>query len=167
MRVRPAEPSDAAAIAAVHVAGWEGAYRGMVPDEAFEQRTLARRTALWEELLGGSGDPVTNRPPWVAVAERTGTTIGFISLGAPGGRAIEITALYVDPSAWRGGAGTALMDAALAESARTGAAAVTLWVLEPNTRARAFYERCGFADDGERQREDDGWPLELRMRRAL
>lgn len=177
MRVRRAEAADAAAIAAVHVAGWEGAYRGMVPDAALERRTEARQTELWEELLGGIGDPVDGRRPWVALAERGdgrhARVIGFIALNVPsrdadaGPLTAEVAALYVEPTEWRRGAGRGMMDAALAEAAERGCAAVTLWVLEPNRRARAFYERCGFAEDGARQTPGEGWPVELRMRCAL
>jgi ribosomal protein S18 acetylase RimI-like enzyme len=170
--VRPADLSDAAAIAAVHVAGWEGAYRGMVPDAEIDRRTVAWRTAMWEELLGPAGDPAGGGPPWVALAlalafaEEDESAIGFVSLGVSQGEA-EITALYVVPACWRRGAGSALMHAALAEAATRGCAEISLWVLEPNLRARAFYERCGFADDGGRQTDHEGWPVELRMRRRL
>jgi GNAT superfamily N-acetyltransferase len=167
--VRPADLSDARAIAAVHVAGWEGAYRGMVPDAEIDRRTVAWRTAMWQELLGPGGDPVDGDRPWVAVAERDGAALGFASMSIRRAdpRDAEITALYVEPSAWRRGAGGALMKAALAEAAGRGCAEVTLWVLEPNLGARAFYERCGFADDGGRQTDRGGWPVEMRMRRGL
>lgn len=111
--------------------------------------------------------------PWVAVAERGTAPIGFASLSLPSRdddadeRTAEISALYVEPAEWRGGAGTALMQATFAEAARRGGADVTLWVFESNVRARAFYEGCGFTDDGSRQTAGDGWPVELRMRRAV
>jgi ribosomal protein S18 acetylase RimI-like enzyme len=173
IRVRAATVADASAVAAVHVSSWEGAYRGMIPDEWLDRRTVARQTAIWEELLGGVGDPVDGRLPWAAVAEDGDTLIGFVSLNVPSrdadadARTAEISALYVEPGQWRRGAGTALIDAALAEASARGCTGVTLWVLEPNARARAFYERCGFADDGGRQTMGDSGPGELRMRRGL
>jgi len=173
IRVRAGTVVDASGIAAIHVSSWEGAYRGMIPDEWLDRRSAARQTAIWEELLGGVGDPVDGRLPWVAVAEDGDAVIGFVSVSVPSRdedadeRTAEISALYVEPDRWRRGAGTALVDAALAEAARRGCVDATLWVLEPNARARAFYERCGFADDGGRQSRDDGWPGELRMRRGL
>jgi len=163
IRVRTAHLADAPAIAAIHVCAWERAYRGMVPDAEIDRRTLAWRTSMWKEILNGTVD---DRRPWVAVAERDGATIGFVSLGAARDGSIEITALYVDPDAWRDRAGTALMAAALDQATGRGCAGVTLWVLEPNLRARAFYAGCGFADDGGRRTEGDGWPVELRLRRA-
>jgi ribosomal protein S18 acetylase RimI-like enzyme len=173
--VRRADLTDAAAIAAVHVSSWKGAYRGMVPDQEIDRRTVAWRTTMWEEVIAGTGDPIDGSRPWVAVAERDGATIGLVSLGVPRratttpstARTAEITALYVTPASWRAGAGTALMRAALAEASERGCTEVTLWVLEPNLRARAFYERWAFADDGGRQTDREGWPVELRMRRPL
>lgn len=178
VQIRRAEAADAAAIAAVHVSGWEGAYRGMVPDEALDRRTVARQTELWDQLLGGIGDPLEESRPWVAVAQPEGhgertPVIGFVALNIPSRdagadpRTAEVSALYVEPSGWRRGTGGGLMDAALAEATSRDCAEVTLWVLETNRRARAFYERCGFLDDGARQPAGDGWPMELRMRRAL
>jgi ribosomal protein S18 acetylase RimI-like enzyme len=167
--VRPADLTDAPAIAAVHVASWEGAYRGMVPDEEIDRRTVAWRTTMWQEVIGGTGDPVDGNRPWVAVAERDGTTLGFVSMSIPNADPLvaEITALYVEPAAWRHQTGSALMDTALAEATERGCAEIRLWVLEPNLRARAFYERFGFAHDGGRQTDREGWPVELRMRRTL
>jgi ribosomal protein S18 acetylase RimI-like enzyme len=176
--VRRADLTDAAAIAAVHVASWEDAYRGMVPGKEIDRRTVAWRTTMWQEVIAGTGDPFDGSRPWAAVAVRDGATIGLVSLGAPRratatpstpstARTAEITALYVTPASWRAGAGTALMRAALTEAAERGCADVTLWVLEPNLRARAFYERHGFADDGGRQTDREGWPVEIRMRRVL
>ena len=59
----------------------------------------------------------------------------------------EVYALYVDPGRWRTGVGTALwgaLDAGWGEEI----AAVALWVLRDNVRARAFYAARGLAPDG-------------------
>lgn len=138
--VRRATVDDAAAIASVHVASWEGAYRGLVPDAWLEERTLQARTVMWRRVLDQP------RVAFVFVAEDTA----------------EISALSVDPRHWRTGAGRALMDAALGELAARGFMVVTLRVFEANPRARAFYATCGFTtDDGARQ----GEPPEIRVRR--
>jgi hypothetical protein len=51
MEVRRANPGDAAAIAGVHVRSWEAAYRGLVPEAWFAERTLQRRGTMWRQLL--------------------------------------------------------------------------------------------------------------------
>lgn len=64
----------------------------------------------------------------------------------------EVPAVYVDPDAWGTGAGRALMGKAVAELARLGYAAATLWVLDANGRARRFYAIAGWK---ERRRTQD------------
>ncbi|MFB9151204.1 GNAT family N-acetyltransferase [Roseovarius ramblicola] len=75
-------------------------------------------------------------------------------------RETRLHALYVAPR-WRGrGAGRALLSEA---QARAGA--LDLWVLEENTRARAFYRRAGFAEAEQDRRgggNDEGLP-DIRM----
>ena len=74
----------------------------------------------------------------------------------------ELYAIYVLAAHYGSGAGQALLDAAI------GRAAASLWVLEDNPRARAFYERNGFRADGT-VKDDDRWgePVrEVRLVRA-
>ena len=44
---------------------------------------------------------------------------------------------------------------------------VRLWVFEANTRARWFYERMGFEEDGSRRVEDAYGAQEIRLSREL
>jgi ribosomal protein S18 acetylase RimI-like enzyme len=60
----------------------------------------------------------------------------------------EVFAIYVDPDAWGTGTGRELMAGAVAELARLGYADAVLWVLDTNDRARRFYARAGWAEDG-------------------
>jgi ribosomal protein S18 acetylase RimI-like enzyme len=168
--VRRAVVTDAEAIAAVHVASWEGAYRGLVPEAWFEARPLSARVALWSEVLARGGSEA-----WVALGPDApdAPVCGFCHLALPtrdedgDEDTAEITSFYVDPVAWRGGIGRALMDAALADLERRGWTEVTLWVLEDNPRAQAFYVRCGFRSDGGRTRRESGDPWEIRLRRPV
>jgi len=53
---------------------------------------------------------------------------------------------------WRGaGLGSALLEAAIGWAAREGVAKIVLSVFAHNTRARAFYARHGFAEEGLRK----------------
>jgi GNAT superfamily N-acetyltransferase len=74
--------------------------------------------------------------------------------GQPGGDRedhgpAELYAIYVVPRHWSAGAGRALLDGVLALAAGHGYTDISLWVLEANTRARAFCEQAGFAPTGE------------------
>jgi GNAT superfamily N-acetyltransferase len=163
MDVRAATGDDALAIETIRVRGWRTAYRHVFPVA---------------ELDGLPVDPERWRPRLVApptgwstfVAEREGDVVGFASVGPS--RDVhglgELYAIYVDPDAWSTGAGRALMERAETQLASEYEAA-TLWVLEANPRARAFYERAGWAPDGARKAEER-WGVrapEVRYRKEL
>ena len=78
----------------------------------------------------------------VHVAELRGQMVGFAALvGA------ELDGLFVEPHLWRQGIGAALVDALTHEARRQGLAVTVI----ANPAARGFYERCGFAYEGEEQ----------------
>jgi ribosomal protein S18 acetylase RimI-like enzyme len=90
------------------------------------------------------------------LAERDGGAIGFAKLRWPrplprdGARVgVELQKLYLRAAQVRGGAGARLMDEVVAETRALGFALLWLDVLVRNARARAFYERHGFAVVGE------------------
>ena len=60
----------------------------------------------------------------------------------------EISAMYLLSEYWDKGYGREMMDFSLSELKRMGHNEVILWVLEANSRARLFYEKCGFTFDG-------------------
>jgi ribosomal protein S18 acetylase RimI-like enzyme len=133
--IRVATVDDARAIAEVHVASWRAGYRGLVADEVLDGLSVDQRAELWNGILA-DGETV------VLIA-RGDPVAGFIAFKPDTG---AIGALYVDPSRFRRGVGTALLTAAHERMQDTPE--VVLWVLEGNDAARAFYERHGYeADD--------------------
>ncbi|MFR0949411.1 MAG: GNAT family N-acetyltransferase [Ruminococcus callidus] len=72
----------------------------------------------------------------------------------------KIEKLYVEPQFQGQGIGAALLQYAVQKRQ-----AVSLWVLEYNTRGIAFYERNGFRLTGEKRIEDEVVPL-LKMERV-
>ncbi|HEY4219987.1 MAG TPA: GNAT family N-acetyltransferase, partial [Myxococcota bacterium] len=87
--------------------------------------------------------------------------IGFTSFGpardadvagaASPNDAGELYAIYVSATRWRSGAGHALFHAACESMRERAYDSAVLWVLDDNPRARAFYERHGWAVDGLRR----------------
>jgi GNAT superfamily N-acetyltransferase len=151
MRIRTATLDDAAGIAAVHVASWQGTYRGVFPDEVLDGPDLpAGRLRLWQRLLGPEAP--AGHAAWVA-EEPDGQVVGFADVqpcrdedaDASTG---EVLALYALPAAWGTGVGRELMTTAVDGLRQRSFAAATLWVLDSNDRARRFYDRAGFAPDG-------------------
>jgi len=167
IEVRRATPVDAFAIAAVHVASWRAAYRGILPARALQALSAETRAMTWLERLGPS-------PGRAWVAERAGDIIGFLSAGPSRDRDAtprvgEVYSLYVHPDHWGSGAGRALLERAAADFARRGCREVALWVLAANQRARRFYQAAGFTPDGASQLERAGGSRlsQLRYRRPL
>lgn len=143
---------DADAVASLHVRSWRAAYAGIVPQHVLDGLDVASRAeGLRERLRTG-----TSAAGYVACHDDV--VVGFCWFGphrddehratVPGVGWGEVYAIYVDPDAWGGGTGRALMDAALADLAP---APVAVWVLTENHAARAFYERYGFRPDGATQ----------------
>jgi GNAT superfamily N-acetyltransferase len=142
--IRPAKPSDAAALAALR---WE--FRAGRGDPAVESRDafIARCTTWMARELGDDG-------AWRAwLAEEDGEVVGQVWLHtiqkvpnpiAEPERHAYLSNLYVRPSA-RGGVGTRLLDTVLAHTAANGVDSVVLW---PSARSRSLYLRHGFTPDG-------------------
>ncbi|HWI31411.1 MAG TPA: GNAT family N-acetyltransferase [Microbacterium sp.] len=160
--VRRASVDDAAGIGRVQVQGWHEAYTGRMPQAILDRLDVGRSTNAWRRVLAGvvAGDESD-----IWVAERAHTIVGFASSGAcrdedatPGRR--ELFAMYVLAEHYGTGVGQALVDAAI------GDAAASLWMLEDNPRARAFYRRNGFEPDGH-VKDDDRWGEPVREVRLI
>lgn len=165
--IRDAVPEDASAVAEVHVATWRTAYRGLLPDDFLDGLDPFRGESVWHRVIGRPGHPV-----YVATDGRQ--IVGFCSLvrsrDADAADAVgEIPAIYVLPAAWRRGWGSRLLTATLEHAAAMTFREVTLWVLDTNAPARAFYEKHRFELDGGRKQEIfSGFTAhELRYRRSV
>jgi len=143
VRTRAAHISDAAAIAAVHVASWQAAYRGIVPDDRLDALDPQKLAAVWETRL-------TNVDSATLVAEAEGRIVGFCCVtwrdAAP--QTGEIAALYLHPDVWGMGIGRCLCRHALSLLAVCDRTDVVLWALAGNARAERFYAAAGFTPDG-------------------
>jgi GNAT superfamily N-acetyltransferase len=164
MKIRPATAADAEAIGAVQERGWQVAYRHIFPEAELAQGGFIQV----ERWRGRLGDPPRGWSTFVA--ERDGALVGFASVGpSRDERGLgELYAIYVDPDAWSTGAGRALIERC-EEQLRSEYDEATLWVLEANPRARAFYEQAGWLPDGARKSERR-WGVrapEVRYRKEL
>ncbi len=150
-RVRRATRDDAREIARVHVETWRTAYAHVFPAGFLASLSIDDRAARWEERLAqGSFD--------MFVAELDGRVVGWACSGEgrdedANATSGELYGIYVEPSAWSKGAGRALVQQVEEALAHRRFDEATLWVLEDNPRARAFYESAGWAADGARKLE--------------
>ena len=149
---RWATVEDARAIAAVHIASWHAAYRGLLPDEILDGLTIGGRTDDWQEWLadGGGRDNTL-------LAELDGEIAAFCTIEFPSLERDEpdnvagIPAIYARPDVFGRGVGSALLDAAVEAMRERGYPEAVLWVLAGNDRAEAFYEARGWRPDGGRR----------------
>ncbi|WBB61476.1 GNAT family N-acetyltransferase [Streptomyces sp. WMMC500] len=130
--LRPARPGDAAAVAGIWRSAWRDAHLGHVSEELVAMRTpesFAARAAA--------------RVPDTAVAEVGGEIAGFVTAVAD-----EVEQLFV--AAEHRGTGVAALLLAEGERrvAERGHRQAWLAVVTGNARARRFYARQGWADEG-------------------
>lgn len=132
LELRAARAEDAAAIAEIWHLGWRDRHLGAVPQELADARTEAsfeRRAA--------------ERVPDTTVATVGGAVAGFVMVVGD-----EVEQVYV-AAAYRG---TGVAQLLLAEAERqvraNGHEKAWLAVVAGNARARVFYERAGWADEG-------------------
>jgi GNAT superfamily N-acetyltransferase len=132
VNLRPARSDDAAEVAEIWQHGWRDGHLGNVPTALIPVRTPESFRTRAAEQVGET-----------TVAVVGDAVAGFIMVAGD-----EVEQVYV--SADHRGSGVAAV--LLAEAERLVAAAghrqAWLAVVPGNARARRFYERCGWSDDG-------------------
>ena len=139
--IRPATTADRQAVAALHTANWQDAYRGLMPDAYLDGALAAEMQDAWAQKFRHMATVATST---VLVAERGGQLLGFIRLVANAdprwGHYIDN--LHVSAEARGLGVGRALFRAGAAWAAeRGGEAGLHLLVYADNGAARATYAR--------------------------
>jgi GNAT superfamily N-acetyltransferase len=81
----------------------------------------------------------------IVVAERAGTILGVAQVKLIGGEEADLTKLFVEPSALRGGIGKMLFDWAVGAAQSMNASRL---VIEADPDAAPFYRRLGARDAG-------------------
>ena len=110
---------------------------------------------LFDEVLAewhGRLDGDATRPTTLVAAD-DGRIVGVVVAGPDLVRPDRghVARFYVAPDRWGQGIGRRLYRAALDRLGRGEYREATLWVLERNVRARAWYERLGWRTTGERK----------------
>src|SRR6476659_3640028 len=119
--LRPATPGDMATVADIWHAAWHTSHPGHVPDGLTAARVAD-----------------------TTVAELDGVLVGFIMIDGD-----EVEQIFVDPERHGSGIATLLLDEAERQVAAAGHEVAWLAVAIGNTRARAFYEKRGWTNEGD------------------
>ena len=174
-RVRPADPGDAPAVAALQRVVWTSAYAEFLPTGAVEGFDVDAVTAAWARAAAGPG---------VWVATEGDVVVGFAAAGpADPDDLVDATGAVPDDAVTVGAVATLLVEPRWARRGHGGrllvAAATALreadltrgvvWVPERDVASRAFFERAGWDPDGTvRTLDAGGRPLrEVRLGGAV
>jgi putative acetyltransferase len=140
--LRPYRADDEDAAIALWCETWQQAYPSI---------DFSARVPWWRERWRGE----LVQQASIIVAEQSGAVIGFVTIDPSG----YLDQLVVGPRHWGSDLGNLLMT----EAKRLSRGGITLKVNTDNTRAIRFYQRHGFAADGEDVNPTSGRPV-LRMR---
>lgn len=132
--IRPATAADMAAVADLWHEGWHSGHTGHVPDGLTAARTLE---AFHERTPARVADTT------VAVSD-AGELLGFVMVVGD-----EVEQVFVGPAARGTGLAPVLVAEAERQVAAGGHALAWLAVVAGNARARRFYEKCGWVDEGD------------------
>lgn len=151
VQIRSASPSDATAIARLHVESFASTYDHLPETRRAAAEREGEWEAAWADRLGTGAD--TNA---TLVATAAGDLVGFVYFGpSPDAdddprRVGQILSIHVHPASTGRGVGRALMAEAIRVLQTASYEAASLWVVDTNTRAQDFYERLGWQHDGAR-----------------
>jgi GNAT superfamily N-acetyltransferase len=154
--IRPATRDDALAIAEIHVASWQYAYRGILPDDYLDALSPEQRLPMWTRLLASTQPGVH-----IAVADSDEGVLGFYSAGPSDEghptNTWKLFSIFMDPTAMGQGLGRRLLADAEQQMRANGAISGVLRVMTANAGTRRFYEHCGWRPEPRSGRMEDAW----------
>jgi len=136
LEIRAARTDDGPALAAVQELSSLAALAHIFPPERYPYP----REAVHARWAAAVAEPETRA--LIAVTDEQPVGAACVADG-------WLEGLYVVPERWGTGLGAELHDRALEEVRGLGSGSCRLWVLEDNARARWFYERRGWRENGE------------------
>jgi GNAT superfamily N-acetyltransferase len=131
VQIRDAGPADAETLLRIQREASVAGFANVYPPDLYPYPSEAVG-ALWKSTLA---DPNVD----AYVAEVGEAAVGTVTVDAE-----FLRQLYVLPTHWGTGIGSALLDRGLARMRERGATRAKLWTLEGNERGRRFYEARGW-----------------------
>lgn len=155
-----ATKEDAEFLANIIVESWKSAYSNVIPkDEITKFLDKQRRQRQFEKFIEDE--------EIVLIAFYDEIPFGLVFANKDNDEQLKecgsIYSIYLLEEYWGKGLATKLMDVVINILKEEGCKQVSLWVYEVNTRARRFYEKCGFIFDGNKKHSHfSNKPIELR-----
>ena len=139
MEIRKALPTDALGITKVHVSAYKVSYRGYLPDDYLDTKTLndktVEKTAYYLETA----------ECYVVEDKQQIIIIAFAYMADHGNNLTEIKALYVDPLFQKQGVGTKLAEYVTGLKKKAGYTKCAVWTLKFGP-SLPFYHKMGFIE---------------------
>lgn len=132
MKIRPATDEDIREVARIWAEGWRDGHLGHVPEELAAIRTRESFDVRAAQRVADT-----------TVAEVDGSVGGFVMVAAD-----EVEQVYVDAPHRGTGVASSLLGEGERQVKAAGHATAWLAVATGNVRARRFYEREGWVDEG-------------------
>lgn len=158
--IRPAELTDAAALAHIQVTSWRSAFRSIASDEYLDHMVSEENQMEdWAKILAEPEQVVF-------VAENENQPVGYAWAHKEDEETIpwdsELISMHILPEHKRRGIGRGLFAAVASQLQEHGCSSLYLWVLEENHPSRKFYEVLGGEPAGKHQIElGDRWLTEF------
>ena len=165
IQVRRAVLEDSECLAHIIVESWRAAYSDLIPkDEIVRFLDKEKRKQQFERFI--------NEGEIVLIGSYNGIYCGFTFANKENDEKLEecgaIYSIYLLEEYWGKGLAIKLMDEVIRILKEEGCNQVSLWVYESNTRARRFYEKCGFIFDGTKKSSHfSNKPIELRYLKQI
>jgi L-amino acid N-acyltransferase YncA len=143
--IRLATDNDIDVVASIHSQSVKATFETLIP-EYVRSRSLENFQQIWQERLA-------NAACTTAVLVRGDEILGFASVAPSQDEDAdsisgEVDRIYLHPKLWGQHQGSALMTWCERQLATDGYRVARLWVFELNKRARRFYEKLGYTEDG-------------------
>lgn len=142
--LRVATEADLPTVAQIHIASWQDAYKGVIPDALLANRSVAGSLGGWRSTFAKY--PANT----IVAASQVGVIQGFCCAGPvvdavrSASFAFEIYGLHVSPDSRQQGIGAALLRDAFARARdRERMNSAIVWTLRDLQLSRRFYEREG------------------------
>ena len=146
VNIRKAIVSDASAFATVNINTWKVAYKGIIPQDYLDSRTVDDKIPKWAERISNTKE--NKKEMFVAeICDQNGSEIVGFSMGGPSHFEDykidgDLHAIYILPKYWKQGIGTLLFNAIIKGFMKKQYKSMVIWALKENS-ACEFYKKMG------------------------
>ncbi len=162
--ITKANRNDITRLSEIHVYGWRHAYKNIISDEElFKNINVERSKSIFSKIINEEKENLD--------IYNDGIVKGFVihdnSRDSDCDNSYEVKAIYVEPAFINNGIGKQLLKNAEESCIKSNLSKISIWVLEENLKARKFYEKNGYTQDGSEKTIESWGVKEIRYSKKL